>query len=95
MKNIDLSKDAVEIIGISFSYNKAVQNDLNFRATISKIQAFLKLWSMQRLKGKSIVFKSLAISKIVCLSLLTSVPNNIIEELIKIQKKLYLDFQNL
>ena len=26
MKNIDLTKDAVTIIGISFSYNKAIQN---------------------------------------------------------------------
>ena len=27
MKNIDLTKDAVKIIGISFSYNKAIQNE--------------------------------------------------------------------
>ena len=32
MKNIDLAKDAVEIIGIGFSYNKAIQN--NFRTTL-------------------------------------------------------------
>ena len=66
MKNIDLTKDAVKIIGISFSYNKAIQNELNFRATISKKKAVLKLWRMRRLspEGKIIVFKSLAISKI-------------------------------
>ena len=46
MKNIDLTKDAVKIIGISFSYNKAIQNELNSRTTISKIQAVLKLWRM-------------------------------------------------
>ena len=46
MKNIDLTKDAVKIIEISFSYNKAVQNGLNFRTTISKIKAVLKLWRM-------------------------------------------------
>ena len=46
MKNIDLTKDAVKIIGISFSYNKDIQNELNFRSTISKIQAVLKLWTM-------------------------------------------------
>ena len=64
MKNIDLSKDTVKIIGISFSYNKGVQNKLNFRMTISKIQANLKLWRMRRLslEGKIIVFKSPAIS---------------------------------
>ena len=27
MKNIDLTKDAVKIIGISLSYNKAIQNE--------------------------------------------------------------------
>ena len=66
MKNIDLTKDAVKIIRISFSYNKAIQNELNFRTTISKIQAVLKLSKMQKLslEGKIIVFKSLAISKI-------------------------------
>ena len=42
MKNIDLTKDAAKIIGISFSYNKAIQNELNFRTIISKIQAVLK-----------------------------------------------------
>ena len=45
----------------------------------------LKLWRMQIFETKSIVFKSLAISKIVRLSLLLSVPNDSIEELIKIQ----------
>ena len=30
MKDIDLFKDAVKIIGISSSYNKAIQNKLNF-----------------------------------------------------------------
>ena len=94
MKNIDLTKDAVQIIGMSFSYNKAIQNELNFRTTIFKIQAVLKLWRMRRLslEGKIIVFKSLAISKIVYLSLLTNIPNNIVEELKKIQKNFLWNF---
>ena len=41
MKNIDLAKDVVKTIG--FSYNRAIQNKLNFRATISKTQEVLKL----------------------------------------------------
>ena len=96
MRNIDLTKDAVKIIGSSFSYNKAIQNELKFTTTISKIQAVLKLWRMRRLslEGKVIVFKSLAISKIVYLylSLLTNVPNKIVEELIKIQKNFLWNF---
>ena len=39
------------------------------------------------LETNIIVFKSLAISKIIYLSFLTTVPNNNVEELIKIQKK--------
>ena len=46
MKNIDLTKDAVKIIGVSLSYDKAIQKELNFRTTISKIQAVLKFWRM-------------------------------------------------
>ena len=82
MKNIGLAKAAVQIIGISFPYNKAIQN--NFRTT-------LKLWSVRRLllEEKIKVFKSLAISKIVYLSLLTSVPSNTAGELIKNQNIFY------
>ena len=71
MENIDLTKDAVKIIGISLSYNKAIQNELNFRTTISKIRAALKLWRTRKLslEGMIIVFKSLSISKIAYLSL--------------------------
>ena len=71
MENIDLTKDAVKIIGISLSYNKAIQNELNFRTTISKIRAVLKLWRTRKLslEGMIIVFKSLSISKIAYLSL--------------------------
>ena len=63
MKNIDLTKDVVKIIGISLSCNKAIQSELNFRTTISELQAVLKLWRMRKLspEGKIIVFKSLAI----------------------------------
>ena len=94
MKIINLTKDAVKIIGTSFSYNKAIQNELNFRTTISKTQTVLKLWRLRRLsfEGKIIVFKSLAISKILYLSLLTNVPNNIVEEIIKIQKNFLWNF---
>ena len=47
------------------------------------------------LEGKFIAFKSLAISKIVYLSFLTSVPNNIVEELIKVRKNFLWSFTAL
>ena len=52
---------------------------------------------MQRLvlERKITVFKSLAISKIVYLYFLTNVPNNIVEELIKIFKNFLWNFTAL
>ena len=35
IQNIDLNKDAIKIIRINFSYNKAIQNELSFKTTIS------------------------------------------------------------
>ena len=56
--------------------------------SITKIQNVLKVWRMRRLtlEGKIIVFKTLAISKIVFLSLISKVPTEIISELEIIQK---------
>ena len=49
------------------------------------------MWRLS-LGGRIIVFKSLATSKIAYLSLLTIVPNNTTEELIKIQKNFLWNF---
>ena len=48
-----------------------------------------KLWRMRNLtvEGKITIFKALAISKIIHLSLITNVPTQIINELNKIQKE--------
>ena len=91
MKNIDLTKDSFKIAAVSFSYNKPIQNELNNRMTIFQIQTVSKLWRMRRFsfEEKIIVFKSLAITKIVYLYLLTSDPNNNVEEPMKILKEFY------
>lgn len=93
-KYIALTKESVKIIKTSFFYNKAVQNELNYRTYIYKIQGILKLWRMIRLsiEGKIILFKFLAISKIVFRSLLTSVTNYTTEELIKIHEDFVKNF---
>ena len=88
MKCIDLCNDTIKITGIHFSYNKKKRNEKNFLERITKIQYILKVWRMRRLtlEGKIIVFKTLAISKIVSLSLILKVPAEIINELERIQK---------
>ena len=88
MKNIDLTVDAIKILGLYFSYNQIIQNDLNFCKTISKIQSVLKVWRMRNLtlEGKITIFKSLALSKIVYTALVIPVSLQIINEITRIQK---------
>ena len=70
MKCIDLCKDTIRITGVHFSYNKTKEDEENFLEIISKVQNVLKIWRMRSLtlEGKIIVFKTLAISKIVSLN---------------------------
>ena len=88
IKCINLCNDTIKITGIHVSYNKEKPNEKKFLESITKIQNVLKVWRMRRLtlEGKIIVFKTLAISKIVFLSLISKVPTEIISELERIQK---------
>ena len=69
-----------------FSYNKKLEREKKFIRHIRKIKKVLKLWRMQNLalEGKITIFKTLAISKIIHLSLVINVPTQIINELNKI-----------
>ena len=78
------------MLGVHFSYNKKIHNEKNFCKLTLDIQNIFKLWRMQSLtiEGKITIFKTLALSKVVCLVLLTVIPNHIIDELIKVQTNL-------
>ena len=56
---------------------------------VRKIEKVLKLWIMRNLtvEGKITIFKTLAISKIIHLSLATHVPTEIINKVNNIQKE--------
>ena len=84
MKCVDLCKDTIRITGVHFSYNKTKQDVKNVLETISKIQNTLKIWRMRSLtpEGKVIDFETLAISKIVYLSMTIKVPTEILVELV-------------
>ena len=88
MQAVDLTKDAIKILGIYFSYNINLMNQKNYCKAITSIHGILKLWRMRNLsiEGKIVVFKTLAISKLVYLALLTVIPNHITEEVVKIQR---------
>ena len=77
MQSVDLMRDAIMILGIYFSYNINIMNQKNYCKAITSIHGILKLWRMRNLstEGKIVVFKTLAISKLVYLALLTVIPN--------------------
>ena len=88
LKLVNLTVDTIKILGVHFSDNKEPQIQRNFFITIRNIQKILYLWNSRNfsLKGRIFIFNILAISKIVYLSLLTDVPNAIINEIQSIQK---------
>ena len=69
---------------------------VNFQTHIIKIENILRLWHMRNftIEGKILVFKSLAISKIVHLSLITTVLCRIIYQLKNIQKNIMWNRKN-
>ena len=77
MKCIDLRNEAIKILGAYFSYNQKMKGYKNVYHIISNIQGVLNLWRMKNLTlgGRIVVSKTLAISIIVFLALLTKIPH--------------------
>ena len=64
MKNINLTKESIKMLGVHSSYNKKIQDDLNFTKTVKTLCNVLKLCYIRKiaLEDKITIFKSLAIS---------------------------------
>ena len=87
-KFVNLDNDMVKILGAHFSYNTLCVGSKNFVETISKIEEILSIWSYRALTliERISVFKLLALSKILYVSSLKTVPKFITEKLDKLQK---------
>ena len=87
MECIDLTDDVIEIPDIYISYNKKIKQDKNLLNHIVKIQNILKLWKLINLtiEGRIVVFKSLAIAKLIHFALVTKIPTSKINLLTKMQ----------
>ena len=87
-KSVNLNTESVKKFGADFSHNKNLEQDKVFCEHITKIENILKLWCMRQLTlGWTItVFKSLAVSKVMHLLLITKLHDNTIDLLYKIQK---------
>ena len=80
----DLTKDVIKILGVYFSFNKKLEQEKNLLNRIVKI---VKLWKLRNLtiEGRIFVFKSLAVSTLILLALVTEIPTTTLNLLTKIQ----------
>ena len=78
MRYIDIVSSIVKILDIYYSYNEKLETQENIKRHIIKIEKNLRIWRMRGLSigGKITVFKTLAISKIVHLALVKTIPNS-------------------
>ena len=88
LKNVNLLNDSIKVLGVHYSYNKNIFQSKNFTSVIKKIVTVLQIWKSRSLSlsGKIIIFKTLAISKIVYVAHMASVPEDIITHLESIHK---------
>ena len=95
MKCINLNNDVIKILVIKmcYSYDKKLENEKNCFNHITKHQNFLNMWRRRNLSllGKISIFKNLAFSKIIHLTLVTSVHSSTNHLINKIQKKVLWD----
>ena len=65
IQSVDLTRDAIKILSIYFSYNINLMNQNHCKA-ITSIHDILNLWRIRNLgiDGKTVVFKTLTISKL-------------------------------
>ena len=91
MRCIDLNIDTVKILCTHFSYNKQLKEEKIFYQIVTGMQRGLKTWKMRKLtlKGKIVIFKTMAISKVAFEGFITTAPKHIANELKKIQKTFF------
>ena len=79
LKSINLTTDTIKILGVHFSYNSTLKVQNNFLDTVKITQQVLRFWNRRilSLEGRIIIFKTLAISKILYLAFLTNIPNSL------------------
>ena len=88
VKNINLVLNSMKVLGVYYSYDKDKCQSKNFTSVIEKMEKVLNIWKSRQLsiEGKIVIFKTLAISKIVYISHKTTVSEFTLSQLEKIQK---------
>ena len=85
-KIVNLNISTIKILGVHFSYNEQLAENMNFVETVNQVEKILGIWSQRSLSGRIVSFKALALSKIVCVASLVVVPERILNKLEDIHK---------
>ena len=91
MKCIDPKNNVIKILNICIFLNKKkLELEKNLLNHVVKIRNILKLWKLRNsaIERRIFVFKSLAISKLIHLDLVTEIPISVINLVSKIQMEL-------
>ena len=89
IKCTDLTKDAIKVLGLFFSYNENIELEQNFKKTIIGTEKVFRMCRRSNftLEGKIIIFKTLALSKFVFLAQVLPIPNEINTTIQRIQRE--------
>ena len=87
-KWISLMNNTIKILGTYFSYNKLLEKKMNVYNLVTDCQTILNIWKQRwlSLAGKIQVFKSLIASKSVYIATMKSLPQDVLDELQRMQK---------
>ena len=88
-KWISLTNNIIKILGTHFSYNKLLVKKMNFYNLVTDCRTLLNIWKQRwlSLAGKIQVFKSLIASKPAYIASMKSLPQDVLDELHRIQKE--------
>ena len=83
MRCIDLNIDTLKILGTHFSYNEKLKEEKKSYKIVTNMQRVMKIWKMRKLtlERKIVIFKTIAISKVIFQAFITTVPKHIFNEL--------------
>ena len=76
---IELDIDTLKTLG-NLLLQQKIEREENFYNIVTDIQRVFKIWKMRHLtlEGKIVIFKTIAISKIIFESFITTVPKHIV-----------------
>ena len=87
-KIVNLNISTIKILGVHFSYNEQLAENMNFVETVNQVETILGIWCQRSLtlSGRIVSFKALALSKMVYVASLVVVPERILNKLESIHK---------